>query len=67
MRDVLTTLDDELSDDLSLRGPFREKNLSIPAAPGFFFSLDASSGILATRRRLGRRGDSSTLRSAFVV
>jgi len=32
-----------------------------------FFSLDASSGLLATRRRLGRRGDSSALRSAFVV
>jgi len=32
-----------------------------------FFSLDASSGLLATRRRLGHRGDSSALRSAFVV
>jgi len=32
-----------------------------------FFSLDASSGLLATRRRLGRWGDSSALRSAFVV
>ena len=39
--------DDELSHDLSLRGPFREKNLSILVAAGFFFSpLDAfwSSG-----------------------
>jgi len=45
----------------------REKNLSIPAAAGFFFSLDASSDLLATRRRLGCRGDSSTLRSDFVV
>ena len=58
--------DDELSHDVSLRGPFREKNLSIPAAAGFF-SLDASSGLLATRRRLGRRGDSSAMRSAFVA
>jgi len=33
----------------------------------FFFSLDASSGLLATRRRLGRRGDSSAQRSAFVL
>jgi len=32
----------------------------------FFFSLDASSGLLATRRRLGRWGDSSAMRSAFV-
>jgi len=55
LRDVLTTFDDEVSDDLSLRGPYREKNLSIPAAAGFFFSLDASSGLLATRRSLGRR------------
>jgi len=29
--------------------------------------LDASSGLLATRRRLGRRRDSSALRSALVV
>ena len=29
------------------QGPLREKNLSIPAAAGFF-SLDASSGLLAT-------------------
>jgi hypothetical protein len=34
------------------RGPFREKNLSIPAAAGSF-SLDASSGLLATLRRFG--------------
>jgi len=47
--------------------PVREKNLSIPVAAGFFFSLNASSGLLATRRRLGRRGDSAALRSAFVV
>jgi len=32
-----------------------------------FFSLDASSGLLATRRRLGRWGDSFAMRSAFVV
>jgi len=38
----------------------------IPAAAGSF-SLDATSGLLATRRRLGRRGDSSAMRSAFVV
>jgi len=44
-----------------------DKNLSIPAAAGFFFSLDAFSGLLATRRRLGRRGDSSAMRSAFVA
>jgi len=35
----------------------REKNLLIPAAAGSF-SLDATSSLLATRRRLGRRGDS---------
>ena len=35
----------------------REKNLLIPAAAGFF-SLDATYGLLATRRRLGRRGNS---------
>jgi len=34
----------------------REKNLLIPAAAGSF-SLDASLGLLATRRRLGRRGN----------
>jgi len=34
----------------------REKNLLIPAAAGFF-SLDATTGLLATRRRLGRRGN----------
>jgi hypothetical protein len=44
----------EMTDDgrfLSFRsrGPFREKNLSIPAAAGSF-SLDASSGLLANRR-----------------
>jgi len=44
----------------------REKNLLIPAAAGSF-SLDATLGLLATRRRLGRRGDSSAMRSAFVV
>jgi len=43
----------------------KKMNLSIPAAAGFFFSLDASSGLLATRRRLGRRGDSSAMRSAL--
>jgi len=31
------------------------------------FSLDAALGLLATRQRLGRRGDSSAMRSAFVV
>jgi len=44
----------------------REKNLLIPAAAGSF-SLNAALGLLATRRRLGRRGDSFALRSAFVV
>jgi len=44
----------------------REKNLLIPAAAGFF-SLDATLGLLATRRRLGRLGDFSAMRSAFVV
>ena len=34
----------------------REKNLLIPAAAGSF-SPDASLGLLATRRRLGRRGN----------
>ena len=34
----------------------------IPAAAGSF-SLDATLGLLATRRRLGRRGDSSAMRS----
>jgi len=36
---------------------------------GRVFSLDAALGLLATRRRLrlGRRGDSSATRSAFVV
>jgi len=34
---------------------------------GRVFSLDATFGLLATRRRLERRGDSSALRSAFVV
>ena len=34
----------------------REKNLLIPVAAGSF-SLDASLGLLATRRRLGRRGN----------
>jgi len=38
----------------------------IPAAAGSV-SLDATLGLLATRRRLGRRGDSSIMRSAFVV
>ena len=47
LRDVLTTSDDGHSDDYSLRGPFREKNLSTPAAAGYF-SLDASFGLLAT-------------------
>jgi len=44
----------------------REKNFLIPAAAGFF-SLDATSGLLATRRRLGRWGGFSAMRSAFVV
>ena len=44
----------------------REKNLLIPAAAGSF-SLDATLGLLATRRRLGSRGDSSAMRSACVV
>ena len=34
---------------------------------GRVFSLDATFGLLATRRRLGRRRDSSALRSALVV
>jgi len=34
---------------------------------GRVFSLDAALGLLATRRRLGRRGDFSAMRSAFVV
>jgi len=44
----------------------KKKKLLIPAAAGSF-SLDATSGLLATRRRLGRQGDSSAMRSAFVV
>ena len=51
---------------LRLVAQAREKNLLIPAVAGSF-SLDASLGLLATRRRLGRRGDSSAMRSAFVV
>jgi len=43
-----------------LKGQAREKNLLIPAAAGSF-SLDAALGLLATRRRLGRRGDSFAL------
>jgi len=34
---------------------------------GRVFSLDATFGLLATRRRLMHRGDFSALRSAFVV
>jgi len=34
---------------------------------GQVFSLDATLGLLATRRRLGRWGDSSAMRSAFVA
>jgi len=34
---------------------------------GRVFSLDAALGLLAARRRLGRRGDSSAMRSDFVV
>jgi len=34
---------------------------------GRVFSLDATSDLLATRRRLGRRGGSCALRAAFVV
>jgi len=34
---------------------------------GRVFSLDAALGLLATRRRLGRRGDFFAMRSAFVV
>jgi len=34
---------------------------------GRVVSLDANFGLLATRRRLGRPGDSSALRSAFVM
>ena len=47
----------------------REKNLLVPSTGGGrrSFSLDAALGLLATRRRLGRRGDSFALRSAFVV
>jgi len=33
----------------------------------FFLVLDATSGLLATRRRLWHRGGSSALRSFFVV
>jgi len=33
---------------------------------GRVFSLDAALGLLATRRRLGRRGDFFAMRSAFV-
>jgi len=39
----------------------------IKKSGGRVFSLDATFGLLATRRRLGRRGDSSAIRSAFVV
>jgi len=34
---------------------------------GRVFSFDATFGLMATRRRLGRRGGSFALRSAFVV
>jgi len=34
---------------------------------GRVFSFKATIGLLATRRRLGRRGDSPALHSAFVV
>jgi len=34
---------------------------------GRVFSLDTALGLLATRRRLVRRGDASAMRSAFVV
>ena len=34
---------------------------------GWVFSLDAALGLLATRWRLGCRGDSSAMRSALVV
>jgi len=34
---------------------------------GGVFSFDAALGLLATRRHLGRRGDYSAVRSAFVV
>jgi len=34
---------------------------------GRVFSLDATYGLLATRRRLWRRGGFSALRSAFVL
>jgi len=34
---------------------------------GRVFSLDAALCLLATRRRLGRRGDSFALRSAVAV
>jgi len=65
--DFLTTnfLTIFLFEDLSGRRTSRYRRR--PAAAGFFFSLNASSGLLATRRRPGRRGDSSTMRSAFVV
>jgi len=42
----------------------REKNLLIPAAAGSF-SLDAALGLLATRRCLGRRGNSFRHASSF--
>jgi len=34
LRGILTTFDDGHSDEFSLQRPFREKNLSIPAAAG---------------------------------
>jgi len=57
-----TTRADIFSFDFLLKGT----NLLIPAAAGFF-SLDATSGLLATPRRLGRGVIFSALRSDFVV
>jgi len=47
----------------------KKKKKKTPPTPGAAgsFSLDAALGLLATRRRLGRRGDSPAMRSAFVL
>ena len=61
-----THTNDELSDDFSLRGPFREKE-PLDTGGGRVFSLDPSSGLLATRWPLWHQCNSFALRTAFVV
>jgi len=55
---------------LGAKGTFQGEEPLDTGGGRVFFSLDASSGFLATRRRLGRGvggGGSSALRSAFLV